>query len=631
MAGLLRAEYLTAVVGALCMVISWIGWGSLLQRTLRLGQPAGWALRAGWGMAVVLAIGGVAILFRFSGPILLMLCTATGALVWLLDLVQHFKQKSDRPRLAALRDPWWWLCLAPALAALAVLLLGSIETNRILVIDDAAAYMVFTKRMLQTGTLLEPYSFRRLSTYGGQQFLHAQQFLFAPYGWNLTILEWGLAPILIAGTVWEMIRPRSLLQRIAAGLMLLLLTLMTIPTFNSQSQATGVFMFITLLRTIWLPLNRRNDLRTAAVAGLVAAGVSTLRINFLPVAVVLMIASYAWLALCDRPHWALRLRQLAVAIAAFIVFLAGWAIVLYQSSGSLFFPLMKGNLRPEYQTFDRSVPLAEKLKVAASFFNYYKNYALIAALFFAFRSRTRKYLFTAPFVVMLLAVALVLSFTRADFLSLYRYIFPSIFAVVLAALALSLRREKSRLWIALSLAVMLAICLCNEPLGRLIYSGKATYLSAAKPLQFRMPAAIQPQTVLLYYHAQSAVPSGEPFLAACSAPQNFDYARNPIINLDLPGAAGPDPGIPIMQGGRAVKQYLLAHGIHYFVLVDPNSDVDIYSPKTWEGLHNDSGSYVDVLLTYARAYAKAAYELMASEEVVFKEGPICVLRLRDEQ
>jgi hypothetical protein len=37
--------------------------------------------------------------------------------------------------------------------------------------DDQAAYLIFPKKILATGTLIDPFSLRRLTTFGGYSYL----------------------------------------------------------------------------------------------------------------------------------------------------------------------------------------------------------------------------------------------------------------------------------------------------------------------------------------------------------------------------------------------------------------------------------------------------------------------------
>lgn len=66
-----------------------------------------------------------------------------------------------------------------------------------------------------------------------------------------------------------------------------------------------------------------------------------------------------------------------------------------------------------------------------------------------------------------------------------------------------------------------------------------------------------------YIEMQEAVPAGEVFLARMEKPFLFDFARNPIFIIDIPGGASLPPGMPFFEGGEALSDYLLANNIRY--------------------------------------------------------------------
>src|SRR5262245_57135831 len=70
--GSFNAPWGTAAAWALCLLIAPVGWGGVVQRLLGERAPAGWALRAVWGIAAVFVLGGpLAALHLASRPVLL--------------------------------------------------------------------------------------------------------------------------------------------------------------------------------------------------------------------------------------------------------------------------------------------------------------------------------------------------------------------------------------------------------------------------------------------------------------------------------------------------------------------------------------------------------------------------------
>jgi len=57
------------------------------------------------------------------------------------------------------------------------------------------------------------------------------------------------------------------------------------------------------------------------------------------------------------------------------------------------------------------------------------------------------------------------------------------------------------------------------------------------------------------------VPADDKLLVLVNHPFAFDYRRNGIVNVDMPGAVSPDPGMPFFQGPGALKAYLKGQSI----------------------------------------------------------------------
>src|SRR5262245_50086230 len=70
--GSYNASWGLSAAWAICLLIALVGWGGVVERLLGDDVPAGWALRAVWGIAAVLVVGGpLAALHLASRPVLL--------------------------------------------------------------------------------------------------------------------------------------------------------------------------------------------------------------------------------------------------------------------------------------------------------------------------------------------------------------------------------------------------------------------------------------------------------------------------------------------------------------------------------------------------------------------------------
>ena len=77
-------------------------------------------------------------------------------------------------------------------------------------------------------------------------------------------------------------------------------------------------------------------------------------------------------------------------------------------------------------------------------------------------------------------------------------------------------------------------------------------------------AGFVPQVEFEQYKAlQSSVPAGEIILARLDRNFLFDFNRNQVYIIDIPGGASPPPGMPSFVGSEKLAQYLAAKGIKY--------------------------------------------------------------------
>ena len=159
-----------AAAWAVCLLLAFVGWGGLVERLLLGdGVAAGWALRAVWGIAAVLALGGpLAALHLAFKPVLLaqVIVGVLFAAYFAFVRLARTHGEGERHARACVEG------LAPLVlvtSAFAIVhFLGYLGLNVFQLSDDPPAYFLFPEKLLQTGSIYEPFNVRRLTTYGGQ-------------------------------------------------------------------------------------------------------------------------------------------------------------------------------------------------------------------------------------------------------------------------------------------------------------------------------------------------------------------------------------------------------------------------------------------------------------------------------
>src|SRR5579872_1707307 len=160
------------------VLAGFVGWGCAAARVTRVDpNERDWPICASWGMAIVIALAGVLALFGYANQLTLIIIATVGcafAIAWF------------RPRGFD-----WGAALIPGVTLL-LFYLPAVASREAEPYDDYLAYFPYVKRFLATGTLLDPFGFRRLTTYGGQSLLDALTTAFGSEK-NMNLLDRGIA------------------------------------------------------------------------------------------------------------------------------------------------------------------------------------------------------------------------------------------------------------------------------------------------------------------------------------------------------------------------------------------------------------------------------------------------------
>jgi hypothetical protein len=589
-----------AALWGLMLLVGMAGWGGLVGRLAFAGAHSGAApdlgLRLAWGASALVGAGGFLCLVSLArAPVLLSLVLGGVALA-VVPLA--------RARVAAGEAVVRWLRLWPpavlvafaALAALAVVwyLAGAagmyLNGN-----DDQAAYIDFAHKILDTGSLVDPFSMRRITAYGGHSLLQALTLLGAGSPLQVPLLDVGLATlvvlVLLVGAFDER-TPRG--QRPLAVLPALLLLTMPNIRFNSASEMSGVVFFLALYRTAASRALAERPAGRAVVLGLVGAAACTLRHSYLvPVAVffvALYLPSVIAAARAERAARPALLRGTARAAGALVLFLLPWALLAYRSSRTFLFPLMSGNYNAAYGGFTTHSDALTRLKflwinachchpIAALPF-----FVLCAMLIPARRTHgALRALLVAAFVGF---VSVVFSLPLSDRWNIARYYYAFSTALVLATLlaALSARwsgragRLRTGVLAPAVLAIVAAVAQVQETHGDL----HGTY----EQLFNRIDVATARHGLLddhgdAYRRMQATIPAGPRVLALLDDAYWLDFRRNRVDLLDLPGAASPAPGMPL-DDDEKLASYLQAQGYRYVAFVRPTVSRELYRRDLWQ-------------------------------------------------
>jgi hypothetical protein len=569
----------------LAVLAACTGWGLATARIAGVTSRVEWPIYACWGMAGLLACGGTlaaaGLLYRAE----LIALTAIG---FVLYLIFSRPQRID------------WKALALFGTILVLWYVPAVASTQYEPYDDQLAYFSFVRRLFDTGTLIEPFSLRRLASYGGQSMLHAMTVAFGTEK-NMHLLDAGLGTLILAGLVCAV--TRKAVPTIVA-------LLIPVPHANTMSQVTGIVCYITLFRT--LTLNAPNPV----LAGLVAAGMCTLRMSYVPAVAITLLA---W-SLLNRERW----REAATMGGVCAAALMPWAVLSYRSSGSLLYPLFRGFQREGFD-FTAGAALADRLHtLAATLTNPSVVLLLAPAVVAAVVARRGTHTAFAMGAIVS-AVALASSLPVSDSATIYRYLQPVAFGSMVIAMGVLIEHRRTATVLAVLLAPILvlhAMITVRERAGALA--------SLPATLTDRRPLFAEGDRER-YAGITRAIPEGSAMFAILPQPSLLDYRHVRIWNADLVGCASPPPGLPFFEGPARLKSYLRSLGIEYVAYNDfDHPRVQTGYWRTWWRERAPGNRVLAPLRPYFLDLASNVEQLARTEVIAGRWGDLTLIRLRGE-
>lgn len=616
------------------VVLGSYGWGDAVIRRLWRDEPAPEdltvALRITVGLALFMALGGFAVALGVARFGELLGWQLVGIAIAALTAATRLRR--GRPRWQ-LRGAWQFGSLAVLGGFVAYLAFGVAATGPSNVYDDDPGYLYLAQRLLSTGGLIDPFNMRRITSYGSAELFQAMTLRVGGNSWGL-LVEWFLFPLLLlALVVGRARRPFAPVALAVLGLGLVLVRPVGVwsnvaPTFSGTVLTVATLQLLAPVRRDEVPWGRY------ALCGLLLAASLSLRLEFCLVAGLVVV-----LVALTRLKWRDALACIALAAGVFLVGIAGWAVALQRSSGTLLYPFIAGNWNTAFpwnnaavhtarQYLDR---FAHQLTVNGLGWMLAGSLAILAALLvyrrFAVGARKRdSALAVLGFAVVGCVVELAVettSLTGANAADIGRYSIPSALACLLYAMDVawrSLTPERgvpapngavpgpsvaavfARVGLGVLALAGFALALEVTPAGyasRLSAqaSEAAGVLGGTHPIVERW-AGVRPQ----YQRLNRLVPRGSYVLAAVDTPAFLDFSRYRFATLDIAGATSPPPHLPIFGSAPAAIAYLRHLGIDGIVASSTRTG-GLYSERPWSAdLHSGIYDY-QVLGRYFVAWA----------------------------
>lgn len=588
-------SYFFAFAWGLIILAALAGWGSVLSRLLFPMEQRDWALRAAWGLALSVVVGGVLNLGHWISRTSVLFYLGTGIVCWLAASLASIR------RMAPLRTTLFQITTGnhKATIILGVLLVtllaglryaasvsvvrdddatGPSGQNRFYPVDDYQAYMVLPEQMMQIGSLArDPFCSRRMeSSLGGQSFLDTFVLSVLPLK-HLRLIDPGVGLLLIIALLWGDFKERQ--APLLFFLAFALFFLFTGPEGREQggwanitSFYIGTALFLALARTLaWKALPTSGMLSRAVMIGLIASAICALKSTFIPFCGVFLACSYLFYVM-ERSSRRAAITELVCAGILTFAFTLPWMISEYQASGTLLYPLLgRGYHQSVYGqsvspysglgipdllklfTLALPEPLFVALVVLGLFY--------LASRWGSFRGRE------AVFSLLVAAVVgdvLVLLTTRG--VSSGRYSYPVVLAAILMLMAElvcnrspALAERKS-----LSYAPLAAVAIAIFLVGWSWNPCKILYVDCLRSIRLGLSntSLITNQEIAAYRSLQHSVPAKEVILTKLDKPFLLDFKRNPAFVVGWVEES-PPPGMPLFQGSEPLARYLISEKIRY--------------------------------------------------------------------
>jgi hypothetical protein len=636
----------------LAIVAASLGYGQGALRLVRAREAQlPLAVTAGAGLALFAALAGwfvaARVFSRGAGLVLLALGIA------LLALSARDVRLPRR------------LCILPgalalaSLAALVVVLraLGALNALRVNPCDDWIAYYHPPKLLLETGALDEPFGFRRLVTLGVGPLLQSYfvpifpissvRFADAALG---GLLAWGAARALATLTAAH---PAP--ARVEAFGLLGVVACLAIPVANASPISLPLGSTILLL---WLavPLVRgresaREEVALALFWGACAALLTGLRTSNVAFPGLLGLAGVA-LAVATRDGRALR--RWLVAALAFVVALAPWSLASWRSSGTPFFPLIRGNYRFPAGLL-APLSAAETVDFVASVLWGSRLFLPLLLVLLVGRARGFGGAACACMVALVgTVVATAQALTASDSSSVVRYVTPLFAASVLFLAALWLgtlaakdggsrtRRSASLALVALAAFAWLLLPIRLEtrkstekgtvvvhpiPARKIWKRGKQAFEATQRMLASGV-RTVELDGASHFAAVQELLDSDARIVSAVSKPFLWRFDLHVVHLLDCPGQASPPPGMPFFQGADALGAYLVDLGYTHLAFTPPPLDRCIYSTWHWQAAQRSGDFLWEQWARYILDFLRNEQQLARRGGVVYQSPEVVVVDLR---
>jgi hypothetical protein len=571
-------SYFLSFSWGIWIVISFIGWGTAINRLLFPQDRVDWGQRATWGIAWSLIFGGLLNVTWTISKAAILIYICSGALYGIIDAWRNKASLANKLNqlIKACQSNKFWASGTFIAFLLTVWQYGGwVSSYNFSIVDDYQAYFVFPQKMLQIGSLgPDPFSDRRLvSALGGQSFLHALN-LSALDERSLYLIDPGCGLLITIGLIIGYCQRKNISKTSTLAIVLGFLLLNPL-----RLNTTGVLIPICLLFGLfnlleWEGLKAENIPNNAAIVALLAAAPCTLKSTLIPTSIILLTSSYFFCVIGSKnKHKAIY--EFCFAAILLCLFILPWSISLYQSSGTLLYPILGKGLHGS--VYGGSVKLANSEilpKVAMKL----KRYVILTIIyipailgmrFWIIGFRKKPIVREAALSIFISGVVgtLLIAFSTGS-ADNYRYSYPQLIvmlAVFILIIVENIEHNKINLKFKKVVSLGLVVLYVLVAIKTHGYNNFVSYQETMNniALGINNVPLITLEEREKYAKMLDSVPQGARVLTRLDKPFLMNFKKHTIWIADYPGGASLPPGMPSFKGEEALADYLVSHSIRY--------------------------------------------------------------------
>lgn len=443
--------------------------------------------------------------------------------------------------------------------------------------DDEVAYFSNLKQYLDAGSLLDPFSLRRLASYGGQIFLQSL------YVANIPVVFSGLFEVVYSNIIvvfyfYLLLRKRYLFFAFCLPFIFLFSSqprINSAPTTSAMLFLIPIFMNLTNLNT--KPFLFRKKIYSLV---LIIFTFVTLRANYLPFGIFLF-------SICLFQAFYKTEKKIiffkTIIIFSSLMFLA--CLSLYVTSRTPFFPLFNGNFNINYGTFKNNYSqlfFSEYLWQIYEMTDFIFLFFICICLFFLKTSKVLSFIYILAFLVYLMTIYSLKSTLSG--ISVYRYMFGISISLYFFTIIYLLNKYKIfyskslKLILMLTIFVTLAIfllpgvCLTSANYFRLLKSDTSVEITFKKVQNLKN----------LFERIENKIPKNSKVLLVVEQPYYFNYDRNIYQNIDVIGNVTVDNFELSQATDEQTLRYFKSLNFDYIIFKDPLYCHFQYKLEDWE-------------------------------------------------